>query len=242
MATAVRVTGSHRPEPHDIASVSHGAVWSGVGVVGVGEFGRAVQRLLVTAGAHALSPRELTEQAQRGDTGLVAAVVALWRPLPELCEQVDTAAATSGLPWLPVVAEHPHLVVGPWIQPGTAPCHRCYRHRRAQHDTQPAATAALTAAYQADDTLGPGGHLPHHVRQAVGLAMVARTAADPGLVHSLHLLTGHMSSHRVVACHGCPRCGAEKPLGTGGAIADLVHRLVTTVPRDAVAVTDGTPA
>ena len=137
-------------------------------VIGLGPFGERVAQ-------HLLGTRPDAKRVAAADLGNAftatgeAVVLALWRPEPELCEQADELSWRRGVPWLPVVMDHRAVSVGPLVsQPG--PCFRCYRRRREQHDVQPAATAALLAAYARDAGAGPAGYLPHHARMAAGLA------------------------------------------------------------------------
>ncbi|MCX4748198.1 TOMM precursor leader peptide-binding protein [Kitasatospora sp. NBC_01287] len=224
----------------------------GVGVAGVGDFGEAVRDRFVrhlgaapvtveelTAAeltAEKLTAEELTAEELTAEEPTAAGplpgapevlVVALWRPLEELCERVDEAAFAAGRPWLPVVFEHPWVVVGPWLAPPDGPCHRCYLDRRAQHRQHSDTVQALTEAYAADPELGVSGHLPHHVRLAVGLAQQALRLREPGLVLSANTVGSRISAHRTVGCHGCPRCGQQDRLGVDGAVARVARSLRT---------------
>ncbi|MFE0462674.1 TOMM precursor leader peptide-binding protein [Kitasatospora sp. NPDC058965] len=207
--------------------------WDRVGVAGVGEFGAAVRdRCARTLGATALTVDQLTGgQPLPGAPEVL--VVALWRPLEELGERIDEAAFAAGRPWLPVVLEDPRVVVGPWLAPPDGPCHRCYLARRAQHRPDSASARAVTEAYAADPQLGVSGHLPHHVRLAVGLAQQALRLRDPGLVLSAHTAGGRLSTHRTLGCHGCPRCGRQDRLGADGTVAELVRSLRRPAPSAA---------
>jgi bacteriocin biosynthesis cyclodehydratase domain-containing protein len=187
-----------------------------IALVGVGAFGTAVTRILARSW-----PKALTVDAADLDGALTdgaeAAVVALWRPAPTLADDIDTTMFRYGRPWLPVVAEHPHLVVGPWITPPDGPCLRCYEQRRRQHEPATSLMSALHGAYDADPAIGPDGHLPHHARTAAGLADaalrrgLAGDPAMPGRVTVTHLSTGALATHRVVGVHGCPRCAVAVP-------------------------------
>ncbi|GAA0802225.1 TOMM precursor leader peptide-binding protein [Spirilliplanes yamanashiensis] len=163
---------------------------------------------LIAAGAFGERVADLLDRpgATRGDEpGGDVTVAALWRPAPARLAAVDDAAARLGVPWLPVVAEHPRIVVGPYVAPG-GPCHGCYAARRAQHAAPGSVTAELHAAYDADPALGPAGFLPAHARGAAGLAAAALRAADPGRVTVWHPGTGAVATHHVAGVHGCARC------------------------------------
>lgn len=197
----------------------------GVGVAGAGDFGEAVRdRFSREFGAVPVAVEELT--ADRPPPGMPhVLVVALWRPLEDLCEHIDEAAFAAGRPWLPVVFEHPWVVVGPWLAPPDGPCHRCYLGRRAQHWQHSDTAQATSDAYAADPELGIRGHLPHHVRLTVGLAQRALRLREPGLVLSVNTVGNRISAHRTLGCHGCPRCGRQDRLGADGAVAKAARSL-----------------
>ncbi len=198
-------------------------------VVGLGPFGDRVAAHLVStcAGARLVAPSDIANAF--AISGCAALVVALWRPEYQLCERADDLAHQHGLPWLPVTMDHPVIRIGPLVCPWSGPCFRCYRARREQHDTQPAATAALLRAYGDDPSAGPGGYLPHQARIAAAIAgqalgylaggdRLGETAA--GKVTTLRLLGGGMSVSRVIACHDCSRCGG--PPGPVGNLAEIL--------------------
>jgi bacteriocin biosynthesis cyclodehydratase domain-containing protein len=211
-------------------------------LTGLGAFGQHVVRLLLAGGGRgcrSIAPGEL-DRAFRSAADAI--VVAMWRPERRLCDQADYLSFLNGRPWLPIVAEHPHLLVGPWVAPG-GPCYRCYRRRRDQHDAQHELTAALHAAFDEHPTLGPVGYLPHHARIAAGLAaMVLRRGlpvlepGDPsvlGEVSTVNVLTGATATHHVIPCHRCARCRPEDRVGTPGAgLAALITRLSPHGGRD----------
>lgn len=201
-----------------------------VGVLGVGDFGLALSERLRRDGAAVQESDDLT--GRPGPTALQALVVALWRPLDDLCERIDETCSARNLPWLPVSLDHPRLVVGPWIVPGSGPCHRCYRARRAQHRAAAEPNPAVADAFAKDQRLGVRGFLPHHVVQAAGLTHQALRLCSPGEVLTLNILTGRLACHRTLGCHGCPRCGREDRLGAGRVVERAVHAL-TGVPDSA---------
>ncbi|WP_328563795.1 TOMM precursor leader peptide-binding protein [Streptomyces coelicoflavus] len=149
------------------------------------------------------------ESAFDDQTDLV--VVASWRPAPALCERVDELAHASGIPWLPVVDEHPSLLIGPCVTPRTGPCFRCYADRRAQHDAHYEDTQAVHRAFDRAPGLGPSGYLPGHARVAAGvvLRVLGRPAEHTGSVVRVSKQDMSLHRHTVVPCHGCPRCLPE---------------------------------
>jgi bacteriocin biosynthesis cyclodehydratase domain-containing protein len=147
------------------------------------------------------------------DADAGAVVLALWRPSPALCERVDELAFSSQRPWLPVIAEHPVIRVGPWIAPPAAPCYACYQARRGQHDEQRETTGLLHDAYDRDESCGPAGFLPHHARTAAGIALSMLEAAARGTLVTGQVVTARLtrlevSADRVVPMHGCARCSS----------------------------------
>jgi bacteriocin biosynthesis cyclodehydratase domain-containing protein len=225
MASAIRMT---KPE--------HGLIT----LAGSGPFGRRVVSLIEPAHPGG-------RQADATPAGITAAfteparavVIALWRPDPELCDIADDLAYAHQRPWLPVIAEHPVIRIGPLVRPPAGPCFRCYARRRRQHDQQPWVTAALQATYGQEPGCGPAGYLPHHARLAAAVAAdmlrrlkddpAAPADDDPGDVATLRL--SHMGlliglrSSRVVSCHDCGRCGTAERPGASAWLTDLVLRM-----------------
>jgi bacteriocin biosynthesis cyclodehydratase domain-containing protein len=180
-----------------------------VGVLGVGPFGRRVAALLAP---HAVPVDGFTD-----DIDVLVAV--LWRPAPALCAELGAAAGDRA--WLPVVVEHPHLVVGPYVAPG-GPCLDCYQRRRQQHESPDAVTADLHAAYDADPALGPAGFLPHQARYAAALVLAALREARAGWLTVQHLVSGSVATHHVIGVHDCARCGEPVHGGLSAALAPFL--------------------
>lgn len=204
MASAIRMT-QRPPRSATIAST--------------GAFGGRVSEILAAglSGCREFSAigSSLTDAFAAGPSTIV---LVLARPDQDLCESADQLSWRRQTPWLPVVMEHPVIRVGPVICPPGGPCFRCYTLRRAQHDRQRWATASLDMAYHNDQTCGPEGYLPHHARIAAALArdMLDRLALHDrdqvvGEVTTVRLLAGGLNTGRVIARHGCDRCGAGGP-------------------------------
>jgi bacteriocin biosynthesis cyclodehydratase domain-containing protein len=201
-----------------------------VAIVSAGAFGARVSEILAAslATCRQFGSSEITAAFTAADPGDVAAVVvALWRPDADLCERADELSFQSGRRWLPVIMEHPVIRIGPLVCPPNDPCFRCYARRRAQHDGQQWAVAMLRTARDAEDVGGPEGYLPHHARiaAAVGLDMlrnrsVQAEAVSAGEVTTIGLLHGGLGTSRVLACHGCTRCGPGGPPGRQDWIAE----------------------
>ncbi|MFI6477239.1 TOMM precursor leader peptide-binding protein [Nonomuraea sp. NPDC050663] len=184
MAAAVRLTGPR--------------------VVAVGPFGHTLAPLLedpvAGPGVHGLAH----------PPGRPVTVLAAWRPEPELCDELDREAFATAVPWLPVVVDHPHLVVGPLITPPRGPCHRCYLIRRRRHDGDTRLRDLVAAHQRADSGAGVAGHLPHHARIALALVHRLLSAARPGEIHLVDMASLRLTSHTLLPAPECPRCGEER--------------------------------
>lgn len=219
MATAIRVTSA--PDLFLPATA---------GCLAVGAFGGRVADLLTSALPGA---QRFAEPADAFGAGAGAVVLALWRPSPALCEVVDELAFRSQRPWLPVIAEHPVIRVGPWIAPPAAPCYDCYQARRVQHDEQRETTGLLHDAYDRDESCGPAGFLPHHARIAAAIALsmiqaAARGTPVTGQVVTARLTRREVSADRVVPVHDCVRC--SPPGATAERDLNAIFRLRQVVP------------
>jgi len=191
-----------------------------VAVVGVGEFGDRVARLIRDSvpGCAQLLPCDIERAFPEQPAALV---LASWRPEPALHRLTDELSFQYAVPWLPVTMEHPVIHVGPMVRPPAGPCHRCYLRRRAQHDSQGWATMALHHGYERDSRLGPGGYLPHQARLAAALAVSfleqvtpgrAGRAGDPAPdVLVISCATATVNPGTIAACHDCDRCAPAVP-------------------------------
>ncbi|QSB04081.1 TOMM precursor leader peptide-binding protein [Natronoglycomyces albus] len=175
-------------------------------VSAIGEFGRDVARELCDLGARIVPVEDPPDHAS-------ALVLVSWRPEPGHCAEWNRRAAAAGTPWLPVMVEHPRLIVGPWIDPTNGPCYSCFEFRRDQHDPGRQLRLRLRRAYSADDTLGVYGHLPHHVSLAESLIRMACAAPMPGSTHLLDLMSSQLSTYQVSARQDCPDCPKSSAWG-----------------------------
>lgn len=187
MATAVRMTSAGK-----------------LAIVAAGTFGHRVSKLLCEA--HPDSRDIVAEAIADAFAGDAAAIIVVApRPAWAMCEHADQLAYCHDKPWLPVIVEHPILRVGPLVRPPAGPCFGCYQTRRFQHDTVYTASAVLNAAYDADPSLSPAGHLPHHARLAAAVATQILISGETGFVVAFNLLSWRGAAHRVLSCHGCGR-------------------------------------
>ena len=81
-------------------------------LLAVGPFGEAVAERLAALLNITTGPPDATALPP-ADAYLLAA----WRPVPELAELLDEVAFARGIPWVPVVLDHPRLRLGPaWLR------------------------------------------------------------------------------------------------------------------------------
>ncbi|WP_330323593.1 TOMM precursor leader peptide-binding protein [Streptomyces pseudovenezuelae] len=177
-------------------------------VIATGGFGEHVGRVLsaLRPGTEVLPVSQLRRAAGEFDGPVV---LAAWRPEPALFQELDSLAHETGRNWLPVVLESATVRIGPLIRPFHAPCFRCYRRRRAQHDLQSSISLLLTERYDRDPSCGPGGFLPHHARAAAAVAAGYADGAagtGTGLVSTVRLREWGVDAHRVVPWHDCEHC------------------------------------
>ncbi|WP_336208729.1 TOMM precursor leader peptide-binding protein [Nonomuraea sp. LPB2021202275-12-8] len=177
-------------------------------IIGIGPFGERVADILLSQFENGHVTQDV---AGAFSADADAVVLVLWRPSPALCEVADQSAYEMGIPWLPVVVEHPYAIIGPWIAPHAGPCFACSSRRRDQHDQDWRATRALRAAYDEDPTCGPAGFLPQHARLVAGMAARIIRRRPTGMVTAISLRKHGMTTYPVVPLHGCPRCGRELP-------------------------------
>ncbi|MFE7295112.1 TOMM precursor leader peptide-binding protein [Streptomyces sp. NPDC057579] len=214
-----------------------------VHVLALGDFGAAVAERLLREhdGIEVTSDRDSLQQFSAGWPQADFRVLISWREPPHLADVLDARSAAWRIPWLPIVAEHPRLRIGPLVVPGAGACYRCFRKRRYQHERDSATTAALHAHYDAEPSAGPEGFLPQHVSLAAASALDLLHRfeddggrRDAGMVRHWHLLEQLITSARVVGVHGCDRCrthGAASP--TGSSWEDLAADLASWLPSPA---------
>jgi len=179
-----------------------------VHVLPVGPLGEAVAGRLTVAGilrGPCWPPRRWPEARLR--------ILSAWRPSPRLAAALDQACFAAGIPWIPVVFEHPVVRIGPAVVPGLGPCYTCARQRFLQHDEDADTTRAVHDFYDAHAGAGPAGYLPPvaTIVAAVASRAVDRLDRDPGaeagLVRQLDILTMETTMGRVCGLSRCPRCG-----------------------------------
>lgn len=177
-------------------------------IVAIGAFGKAVASRL--AGDNVVCDFDsaltfLPDTAVR--------VVVAWRPVPALFSSVDHLAFETGVPWFPVVQQHPVIRIGPSVVPGIGPCYYCAQRRFLQHEESSLLDEALLQFYSVNSTVGPTGYLPPVVSivAATVKRVVQRLATDPsaeaGRVRQLNVVSLETTMGTVAGIHGCTRCG-----------------------------------
>jgi len=193
-------------------------------VTAVGLFGEEVARRLATfcTGVRPAGADDGPAPAAR--------VLAAWRPVPALARALDARSRTEGIPFVPVVAEPPLVVVGPVSVPGHSGCYSCYGIRAVQHAARPAEERALQAWYDAHPDSGPHGFLPAIADLAATrvAGLLRRVGRDPlavaGHVWQVNSLTLRVAAATVVGVHACPLCGLGRD-ETGRSSASLRRAL-----------------
>lgn len=142
--------------------------------------------------------------------------VALWRQYDSECERLDQACFAAGVPWSAAYLFQDTLFCGPLVVPNAGPCFSCFRRRYLTHSVAPERELALLQSYRANPDLGPAGFVP----SMVGLAahsLIRDCEADAsaaGQLRTVELTTGNVLATRVIAVHGCRRCGI-RPVAAG---------------------------
>ncbi|WP_026910300.1 TOMM precursor leader peptide-binding protein [Patulibacter minatonensis] len=205
-----------------------------VHVLTVGRFGTAVaDRLKDLLTDVAVTPVTATHSHPMTWPTARLHVVASWRETDALFDLVDRSAAAWRTPWLPVVLETSRLRIGPLVDPGHGACHRCFEHRRTQHDGRPEIAGIVREHYAANPGSGPDGFLPSQVTLAVSGVLGAMSRLqderrDPvATVRTIDVLDGGVAENDVVPVHGCTRCGRERDLRR--ASVDRLARDLTTI-------------
>lgn len=186
-------------------------------VIAAGEFGHAVATELAavwpsTSVTSAPGLRIWTAELPVADLYVLAA----WRPIPTLAAILDDVAHAWRVPWLPIVAEHPLVRIGPTVVPGAGPCYGCFRGRLRQHSLSPEVDRVLDSVYQYRPEPGPSGYLPSTatlVAMAAADALEACVRApdrEAGRVRQYDIVAQRATTGRAVGVHGCARCGLQR--------------------------------
>jgi bacteriocin biosynthesis cyclodehydratase domain-containing protein len=144
-------------------------------------------------------------------------ILAAWRPLPLLCEQLDELSFQWQRPFVPVMTESAVLRIGPVVVPGRGPCWHCWEQRSRQHSKWPAAEQDLREYYAANPQAGPRGYLePFAVIAAARAAQIIEELDSsqevPGYIWQIDMMTREIITSVVAGVHDCPRCGLHRSL------------------------------
>lgn len=181
-------------------------------LVGIGASGRAITDAVrpFTPDASTVEVEE-TRRLQPAELPVADTyVVAFWKPLPTLLFQFDEQVWQWGKRWVPIVHEHPEVLVGPVSGPGTPACATCLALRRNQHLPTAELASEVRAAEEQDLALGPRGMLPSVAALAGAAAWSLLDGPSPGRDSAyvlINVITGGVLQGRTVGLHGCPRCG-----------------------------------
>lgn len=185
-------------------------------IITVGGFGEAVAREMATE-LDAVITKSNGERVFPGGWPLARFhVLASWRQVPSIADQIDSAAFAWRVPWLPVIAEHPFVNIGPGVVPGVGACYACFRRRLLQHSQTADLIEALELYYEANSKAGPQGYLPSAVSLTAMTAcdLIGRLLHEPSVeaakVYQLNLLSFQMLKCSVIGVHGCRKCGSGR--------------------------------
>lgn len=140
-------------------------------------------------------------------------VLASWRPVLSISQEVEMSSFAWRVPWLPIIAEHPYIYIGPSVVPGAGACYRCFRQRLMQHSSSADLSDALQAHYESVWEAGTRGYLP---TMACFCAMIACDVAESlardatgeaGAVRQIHVTSLRTLRGAVIGVNGCEQCG-----------------------------------
>lgn len=194
-----------------------------VHLISVGPFGEAVGghlRTLRVDVSETVVTAERTPPSDEWPSARVRIVVA-WRPVPSLCKYLDEFSYQRQQPFVPLILDSTLLQLGPLVMPGRGCCWDCSARRSLQHAGSPTAQSALWEYYDANCGAGPRGYLEPFAM--MGAAMIGKTidalddsAAVPGSIWRIDMLTRKMNTSRAIGIDGCSRCGSGRPAASRG--------------------------
>jgi bacteriocin biosynthesis cyclodehydratase domain-containing protein len=196
-----------------------------VHVLSVGPFGQAVVRHLDSLGTDLIHTDIACNLLPLPSAWPAARIVALvsWRPVSDLCELLNEFSHDSRIPFVPVVQDLTAIRVGPIIVPGSGPCWHCWTTRCRQHSGWTKERMSLSQHYSSHPQDGPRGYLEGFAAMAANrltdaISVLDAKAATPGSVWQIDILTGEITTSRVIGVHDCRWCGLGKPKETRSAI------------------------
>lgn len=194
-----------------------------------GRFGHAVgERLQRQLGAGVHSLVGLAGEVDRLVAGATFVAVAQSRLFERECDEVDQACRRNGVSWSGVYAMQEMLYCGPLIRPDRGPCFSCFRKRYLTHHEAAEREVALLQAYGSDPHAGPPGFIPPMVSIAASALMSDAQAGSEvgGRLRRIDVCSGGLLETRILAVHGCPRCGRRS---AGDSVARFTEYLVPAV-------------
>jgi bacteriocin biosynthesis cyclodehydratase domain-containing protein len=147
-------------------------------------------------------------------------VLISWRPVPDICAQLDDLSFKCNKPFIPLIIDSTLLCVGPVVIPGCSSCWHCWIARIKQHThSSREEHATLLEYYQSNSWAGPHGYLrPIAIVGAARLAQLLEeidsSRCTPGHLWQLDMLTRRVTTSTVVGVHDCPRCGLHRSSST----------------------------
>jgi len=147
-------------------------------------------------------------------------------PCQKVARTLDDRCFERGIPFLPMIVEHPFLFIGPVANLDGSVCYHCFSDRYAQHNPISHIASVVDKHYEDRLSHGPKGVHPGDVAFwsqwllysfETGFESFARTVAR------VHLLTRENVTSPVVPVHGCPRCGLHKDERTRSYADLLTH-------------------
>jgi len=202
-------------------------------ILTAGHFGRAVgQHLAAHHGARCADLAQACAQLPALLDGEDFVGVALWRPYPQLCREVDQACFARGVRWSMVESQGETLTCGPLVVPGQGACHHCYQRRTASFLRAPEREQALRAHFDAQPECGVPGYPQALVMiGAAALLEDAAAGAPAARVRSVDVLTSSVRESEVIGIHRCPRCrprdaGFDPTSRAAGALQPALEELL----------------
>jgi bacteriocin biosynthesis cyclodehydratase domain-containing protein len=185
-----------------------------VQILSVGTFGRSVATYLKgmrhdvfeTVADNDVLPLPATWLAAR------QTLLASWKPAPALCELLDDVCHTWARPFLPLILDSRYMRFGPIIIPGKEGCWKCWNRRFRRQLTFPEDYAELLNHYDCEPGSGPRGFLEPFAMMGAARFSHAIDTIDSGsdlagTIWQLDMLTGTISTGKLIGIHGCKRCG-----------------------------------
>lgn len=184
--------------------------------------------MLGLAGEHRQA-RGIQEIPEESLLDAAAYIVIAGRPAPGICTLMEQHSTSRRIPFVPITIERSALRVGPVSIPGQPGCWSCWLKRTLQHAEHPKQEHYLRQFYDSHPHEGPSGYLePFALMAGARLCQVLQSLASGQVVGGeawqVDLMTRIISTFRVQAVHGCPRCGLKRET-EGRTYSEMRHEL-----------------